>query len=625
MKALASEILKAQIDHVLDQISITGLLNIAAVTLTIVVLWNRYPSAWVVGWCSVSYTILSARLIFYIWLKPQTRALRGEAQQRGYRRLRYTLVAGSLLASVVWSSAALLFLQHPDSEEFVFISLVIAGMISGSLPVLAAYLPGYLAFVVPTTATLIYQYFNLGLWSSGVLASMYTLGLILFSNKLRKTITNTITIDFKNTELLDAVTLAKNHAERANRAKSEFLAAASHDLRQPLHAMGLLLSVLNDRSVRNDDSNRPLLDQLLHAHDALTMMFNSLLEISRLESGAVDVEIVDVSLASILNTLIAEFKPRIEAKNLLLIEQWHDCSVRTDPMLLNRILRNLLDNALKFTARGHIKITAQTQGERIELTIEDSGIGIPQAEQERIFEEYYQLNNKGRDRNAGIGLGLAVVQKMAQLLRHEVNVSSAPGQGTIFSVWLAAGAAHTGAIASDSFALEDIMPASGHTVHGDTARDYIVLVIDDDLAVLAAMRSMLEHSNCRVLTAISASAALALLQGNGFQDNGLQDIGFQDNGFEKKNTPDILISDYRLKDGATGFEAIDALRAHLGAAIPAIVISGDTDPELLQRARARQLFLLSKPVKPAHLKNVMRQLLDQLAAPPASELITLDH
>jgi two-component system, sensor histidine kinase len=286
---------------------------------------------------------------------------------------------------------------------------------------------------------------------------------------------------------------------------------------------------------------------------------------------------VHTGMSGILKPLIAEFKPSADAKGLALLEDWTECTLQTDPILLNRILRNLLSNAIKFTERGHIKISAKLDGLHVNLSIADTGLGIPVVEQDNIFQEYYQLGNSGRDRSEGIGLGLSVVKKMARLLDHEVRVVSSPGNGACFTVRMALG--------DPAATIDELDVPVTATVTG-----YTIMVIDDDHAVLRAMQIMLESWQCRAFIAESPAAALTILA-------------------QESIVPDIIISDFRLKAGLTGLDAIAAIRAHLNQDIPAILISGDSDPDLMRHMREHQLFLLHKPVKAAHLQNTLRQVL----------------
>jgi CheY-like chemotaxis protein/two-component sensor histidine kinase len=377
-----------------------------------------------------------------------------------------------------------------------------------------------------------------------------------------------------------ALEAARLAAEQANAAKTRFLAAASHDLRQPIHALGLLFATLADR-VR-DAKTAPVLKQIDGAVDAIDSMLNSLLDISKLDAGIVRPEIGPVDLAVLLDRLNNEHQPIAGVTGNRLRVRSSDAVVQSDAPMLQRILTNLVSNALRYTVNGRVLVGARRRGGSIRIDICDNGPGIPSHALEDIFLEFHQLGNPERDRRKGLGLGLAIVKRLADLLGHRIDVRSTVGRGSRFSITLplSAGPQHATTLAAAA-------PAFGADLHGRR-----VLVLDDDVSVLDAMRNLLEGWGCEVITTSTPEEAEAGLA---------SDAG----------PPDMLIVDYRLRRHASGIETIRRLHQVGGVRIPALVITGDTAPDRLREAQESGYPLLHKPVKPAQLRAMIRQLVPQ--------------
>jgi len=374
-----------------------------------------------------------------------------------------------------------------------------------------------------------------------------------------------------------ALETARRNAEQANAAKTRFLAAASHDLRQPIHALGLLFATLSDR-VRSD-ATAPILGQIDTAVDAIDFMLNSLLDISKLDAGVVQPNVSRVDVSMLLEQLEVEYQPVVAVTgNRLKIRDARVC-VLSDPSMLHRILSNLLSNALRYTAGGRVLIGVRRRGDSVRIDVCDNGPGIPPEALDDIFLEFHQLGNPERDRRKGLGLGLAIVKRLAELLGHGIEVRSAPGRGSRFSITLPLTTA------------EPIAPPARTepAAWGPTLRDKRVLVLDDDTAVLDAMRALLERWGCSVTTCATPEEA--------------------EQCFASSAAPQLLIVDYRLRHDASGIETIGRLHKQCGHRIPALVITGDTAPDRLREAQRSGYPLLHKPVKPPQLHMMMRQIL----------------
>lgn len=364
-------------------------------------------------------------------------------------------------------------------------------------------------------------------------------------------------------------------AEQAIAAKNRFLAAASHDLRQPLHALGLFLAVLERRI--SDSDNLDILRKIRHSSESLNALFNSLLDISRLDAGIVEVSFDTFSIRDVLISIRDEFMQLGEVKSLTVSVEISDVIVRTDPVLFGRILRNLLQNAITHTQSGSVSVRCRKKARQLIIDVSDTGAGIPESQHEAIFSEYYQLDTSLRQSAGGMGLGLAIVRKMAKLLQIGIQLQSVMGQGSTFSM---------------SVPLGDLKDAvfSSPPLHYRSLNGNRVLFIDDEPHIREAVALILVAFQCNTISAESPEQAIELLQAKAME-------------------PDIMIIDYRLKQGQTGVAAIEKLRSHFERKIPAIIVTGDTSREILQAARKTGCRLLHKPLDPKVLVQTIAEVL----------------
>jgi signal transduction histidine kinase/CheY-like chemotaxis protein len=368
--------------------------------------------------------------------------------------------------------------------------------------------------------------------------------------------------------------LAKDRAEAANRAKSHFLAAASHDLRQPTQALGLFIATLRAMAkkpqLRGEEVGH-IASRLQMAMEGLGRLLNGLLDVSRLEAGAVEVTLAPMPVQDVLTQVQNAFAGPAQAKGLKLKVVPSRLWVESDPVVLARIVSNLVANAVRYTEKGKVLVGCRRRGDRVEIQVMDTGIGIAEDQRARIFEEFYQVGEGARDGEQGLGLGLAIVQGSAGLLGGEVGVKSAVGRGSCFSVSVPQ--------------MEPVQVPETAAPAKPAERSRLVLVVDDDPAIRDAMRHLLEAWGHGVPTAASLDEAAK----------------------HARQQPDIdlLLTDYRLPQGATGIEAVDAVRAALGREIEAAIITGDTSPATLRSIQARGLRLLHKPLDEEELRELV--------------------
>ena len=396
--------------------------------------------------------------------------------------------------------------------------------------------------------------------------------------ELATTVADQAVIALENVRLFEALQASTRELGEANRAKSRFIAAASHDLRQPLHALGLFVGRLQGR-VKAAERSR-IVEQIDASVAAMNELFNDLLDMSKLDSGVLAPNISEFPIAQLLERTESTFSAAARKKGLSLRIVRNSAWVRSDFILLERILMNLVSNAVSYTAHGKVVVGCRLRGRHLRIDVFDRGPGIPEDEHISIFREFYQIGGPQRERQGGMGLGLAIVDRLCRLLKHEIDLASALGKGSRFSVLVPSVAARAWIVDPK----DSVHPTP------DSIGGKLVVVIDDDPLVLDSTGGLLRSWGCHVLTVGSARVALAGLA-------------------ECNQSPDLIISDYQLSDGQTGIEAIEELRKSLNLPIPAFLISGDTAPERMREARTSGYHLLHKPVRPRALRAMLSKFL----------------
>jgi CheY-like chemotaxis protein/nitrogen-specific signal transduction histidine kinase len=373
---------------------------------------------------------------------------------------------------------------------------------------------------------------------------------------------------------------AHKEAERANRAKSAFLAAASHDLRQPLQTLSLLNAALA-RTAEPDSKAAGIAAGAAQALSSMSELLNALLDISKLEAGAVKPDIEDCSVRLIFERLRAQFAAQAEAKGLELIVDECDDIVRTDAILLEQIVQNLLANAIRYTKAGLIQLRCLHSHAYVQIDVVDTGIGIRDGDLQLIFEEFYQAPVEAGARREGLGLGLSIVRRVAELLDVRLEVESTPGRGSRFSLNVPRGSGPRRAATR---------PASEPS-HDRNAAERVVLVVDDDTAVSAATAMLLEVEGYRPLVAASLDDALRRVT-------------------EAACMPNFIICDYQLGSGPSGIETIGRIREMCGHRIRSFLVTGDTSSTALNLgSRLDDCTVLSKPIDATKLLGLLETTL----------------
>ena len=545
--------------------------------------WEHAPRALLIGWALATLAVLAARLHL---CRAVLRDGRAAAEPERWSRL-LTITAG--VSGGIAGAAAPLFLPGLPPTEQALLSMLIGCWGAAAVAGNSGYPPAYYAFAWTLFAELAAAWLFSGQqalpWVLPILL-LFALLLSAFVRENGEMVRGAIELRFANQKLVetkeeligllraayDKADAARRSAEQASRSKSQFLASASHDLRQPLHALSLLTALLTDLST--DGRVREIGGHIRQSVESLERLFNALLDLSKLDAGALAAEPRSLDLDQLAQRIAVEYRAKAADKSLRFELECAPLWLHADPILLERILRNLLENAVRFTDAGHVALRAARAGRDVIVSVADSGCGIPAAEQARVFEEFYQLHNPGRDRSKGLGLGLSIVKRLVELLGYRIELASTPGQGSVFTLTL------PGVVVEAPAAAGEPAPLPLADVAG-----LRVLVIEDDAEARLAMELTLRSWGCVPLGAASLDdARLALARDGG--------------------RPDVLLSDLRLPNGADGIVAIDALQRELGP-VPAALLSGDV---LGGRLHATALPVLHKPVKPEALRTLLHRL-----------------
>lgn len=549
--------------------------QLVASLIILIALWNTVSHSVMIGWFAALTATKAYRLVLSRGYRRSPDPV-GEAER--WARI---FTTGRFASGVAWGSAAVLLYVPGSFASHAVISFSLIALAAGGITATTPFQATNYAFVIPTIAPLILRFafernFDY-LWLA--LLALLFLGFILINGRaFHEMLVQSLKIRFENTDLIAELTRQKAAAEAANSAKTRFLAAASHDLRQPLFAIGLDASTL-ERRLANTESYS-IAGRISRSVDALQAMFNELLDISKLDAGMVSSKTVAFPLQELLTRLEVDYGAQARDKGLgFKVRPWPG-SVRSDAGLLDRILRNLVSNAVRYTQHGRILVACRRRGSAVRIEVWDTGPGIAETEQARVFEEFYQIDNPERDRSKGLGLGLAIVKRLAQLLGCSVQVRSHPGRGSVFSV----------VVPRAARPWVDLAPTQTTEVAEASLEGRVVVLVDDERDVRESMQSLLATWGCTVIAAPSTDDLLPLLRDSGAR-------------------PELVIADYRLRNGITGTQVIARIRTEVGHTIPGMLITGDTAPDRLREAQSSGFMLLHKPLPPAGLRQAINQLL----------------
>lgn len=550
--------------------------NYAVSAFTTLVLWKHADQTALLAWLAATFILTSVRYGFVL------RYLRHPPLPEIAPHWAWAYTASSCLSGMLWGSISVLFLSPQDPVTVLMVSIAIAGVVSGSVTSHSAFPPTYYAFAIPAALPFVVRAFMIGGTLFSVLGALTLIFLLVnfyYSRTIWQTIRSSVYLRFENLDLIRQLTQEKERAESASLAKSRFLAAASHDLRQPVHALGLFASslrLLGQQAQPKQELVETLARQIQSSLKNLGNLLNSLLDISRLDAGIVEVKPAPLAIHDAFNALQNEIGPTAQGKKLQLRIRPSRLWVVADPVLLHRILANIAANAVRYTDRGRVLIGCRRQGEKVAIQVYDTGIGIAAHQLPHIFKEFYQVDDAARrqEQELGLGLGLAIVERCASLMDAQIKVDSSPGRGSVFSILLPRSAPR------------DARQSPGaETVAAEPHAVLAVLVIDDDQAILNAAHSLVTSWGHHAMVAHNIAEAI--------------DVA------ERHHRIDLILADYRLGGGHTGQDAIHAVNNRLTKPAKAVIITGDTAPERIQEAMASGFQLLHKPLAPEVLLKII--------------------
>ncbi len=536
--------------------------------------WSSAPRSALLAW-AVAVLGLQA------WRMHRLRRLPAETDRPLDQRVR-TAVWLSGLNGLVHGAAVGLF-PWMDEAQRAILTILLGGLSVAAVGTTHGHPRIYRAFTLPAMGALIAGWAALGLtgpaldWGHlgmALLLVAYLAVMLGLARDADRRLCDATALREEQERLNGALRQALDEARVAMAARNRFLASASHDLRQPLQTLTLLCAALETR-VQTADS-RDIVHRMDLALDSLREEMNALLDLSRLDAGVVELHRAPLSLDTLLGRLGEELQSACEAKGLrarCVIEPGLVCE--SDAVHLERLLRNLIDNAVKYTEEGEVQLRALRTGEQIEVVVQDTGVGMAASDQERVFEEFFQVHNPARDRSKGLGLGLSIVRRLARLLDHPLSLRSAPGEGSTFTLWL-------------PVATRAPEPAASAQPAAVLPRCHL-LVLDDEAGVREALATLMRSLGCEVSEAASTAEALKA---------------------QAARAPDLVLADFRLAGRDSGLRAIAALRKRQPT-LPALLVSGDTAEDRLRQARDAGVPLLHKPVSVSRLLEAMAEALGE--------------
>lgn len=565
-------VLHEQIALTCQQYGMMAASSVVADSLMLFLFYGKVPTLALVSWF-----IAAVAGVGFVQLAIYIVARRAGWKFDSARHWTVLLTVTAFIGGTAWGSAGVLLFVSTSLIDQQLLLIFLIGGASLVMVMMAAYPPAFYAAVIPMLAPITARLLTTGDTASmmlGIIPVAYGATLIYFYKNIHRTLLESLRLRFELTRMTEALAVQKHRAEAADLAKSRFLAAASHDLRQPLHAQGLFLEEL--QALTHDTEGRRIVESLKRSMDAMHEQFNSLLDISQLDASVVEPKQETFSIRILLRALSLDFFPLAREKGLMLRIVDSSALVNSDPMLLKRILCNLVSNAIRYTNQGKVLVGCRRRANQLRIEVWDTGIGIDAADRESIFEEFHQLHNPERNRRQGLGLGLAIVDRLANLLRSPIEVISQVNKGSKFSVAVPFAGTATTEIPPPSVIVERVDDLSGCTI----------LVIDDEPEILRGMRGLLEQWGCQVLAAESTAQAISHVRASAC-------------------CPAAIIADYRLRDHENGADAITRLRSLVNKEVPGILITGDTGSERLQEAYASGYRVLHKPVPPAKLRALL--------------------
>jgi len=572
------QVLAQQVRTLYAQLPVSVPTQVVGAALLVAAMWGQVPRGTLITWFTVLCAFQLSRLVLY-WAYQR----HGMPDNDDIKRWRAWWAVGGGVSGLIWGSTGMLMFV-PDSPTHQAVLIVaLLGIATGAITVIATDVVAFYVFTSGVMAPVLLR----TAWEGGAaylflaaIGAVVLAGILACGRNLSNALAGSLGMYYQNLELIEELKaqraiadLARQEAENANRAKTQFFAAASHDLRQPLHAMGLFASALAQKI--RDPEVTGVIASINASVQALEALFNELLDISKIDSGVIEPNLTHFPLEEVFGALRDEFAAEAQAKGLRLAVSSSDHIVLSDAVLLERITRNLLSNAIRYTSVGEVALSARPAGGKVRIEVRDTGAGILEQDRERIFEEFYQIGNPGRTSKRGLGLGLSIVQRLCGLLGYTISVDSEYGKGSTFSFEVPLGATPAPRVTAPR-ALTARTDLSGK----------LIVVIDDEAAIVDGMKVLLTGLGAEVIGSLTGDDVINAVHA-------------------KERLPDLIIADYRLDGSVTGIDVVERLREALEPEIPAILVTGSTTPETIAEAEKRHLEVLLKPVLPDRLREAI--------------------
>jgi len=577
--ALERRLLKEQMDILAGNLpGITAGTAFLAPGASLMLALSGWPQDRVLGWLAGLLAFLAARLGAFRWFRR-----RGITVENAHRWATAAVVS-SALAGMAWGTLGLLFFDPDEPLTVAILAIVLSAMMASATNSLGAYWRANLAFSLPCIVPLTVHFLlepSLQMRILGVLGLVYLGFTTSYARGIARAIRDSLLLRFENQELLEDLRQAKERAEVASQAKTRFLAAASHDLRQPLHAMNLSLPVLR-RVASTSSPMAGVVDdvtgRLQVALDSMGKLLHLLLDVSRLDAGALTPQLQACEVGAAMGRAAEQVQAQAAAQGLSIrvVDRGH--WVLCDEVMLQSMLSNLVENAVRYTSSGGVLIGTRLRQGQVHIEVWDTGCGVPAQDIPRLCEEFFQAHHPERQHNQarGFGLGLAIVKRMAALTGGELHIRSRVGRGSRFSVSLPA-------------CEPPQTPAAPATSVQAQGQQRTVLVVDNDEQILAALRALLEQWGHRVVLAQNVDTALV-------------------SAIRHAEQIDVALIDYHLGGQTTGLQVARLLRQLVRQDMPTVILTGDTSRDILYEARESGTRVVYKPVEPGTLQGIIEDI-----------------
>lgn len=555
--------------------------------LILMLFWRVAPPAVLVPWAIGFAGLWVVRIVLSRGFRLAVRK-HGEATKFAHWHRRWNVL--TLASATMWGITGWVFYGHGSGIQQTGLIVLVYTFCVAVIPVLANQPRVFVTYVALCIGPLIVRIAMGGdTYSYQLAGTLFVISSLTtaIARNYRQSLQRVIVLKIRADDLLDQLRIekqaaedARREAEIANRAKTQFFTAASHDLRQPLHAMGLFAEALRQRTHEPEVAN--LVMSINASVDALEGLFSELLDITKIDSGNIEVHPQGFEMADILRKIRLHFEPTAFEKGLALRLRGGQRVVHGDPVLVERIVRNLVSNAIRYTNDGTVLVACRQRGDKVLVQVWDTGLGIKPEEQAKIFEEFYQVPNTpaiAAHQRKGLGLGLAIVKRLAALMDAPLTLRSEAGKGSVFTLELPVGVKPR--------PQAQALPGKGPV--GLTLEGKRIVVVEDEPAVLAGIEVLLKGWGATLVAFDSVGAA--------------SDWAAQAD--PQADRPDLLIVDFRLENGRTGVDAITVLRGRFGAGVPAIVVTGSTMTGHDKEAQEKDFHILLKPVVPNKLRAMI--------------------